>query len=406
MRYYCLILIIFACFSIHASCQTDTTITEEQWVEDLDFLEETIYKNHKQINHRISDEELKSKISSLRSRLDTLGAQQKLIEMIMIMSSVGDGHTTIKSYDIFTYFPIHVKWFGTDLRIVWTIDSLSEILGLKINSIDGTDISSIHKQLKVLSPKGENKYLLIQWGQQWVRNADVLHYFGISKSKSGISLRLEDQDGQLVNSWIPALTIKELKEKQWICAFDPLPLYMQNPGYSLKHELLPGALYLNFRSYPTKEGMKDEIKELTNTLSNHKDLSKLIIDLRNNGGGNFDIGRYMIDRLKRSAVLDNRNVFVITGRKTYSAAVVNALDFKKQFNALIVGEPPMQRPNGYSESYSFALPNSNIKASVSTEYYVFQNEDSDELILDKYFSPNFDLLKVGRDEIMEWILEQ
>ena len=66
----------------------------------------------------------------------------------------------------------------------------------------------------------------------------------------------------------------------------------------------------------------------------------------------------------------------------------------------------MQRPNGYSESYSFTLPNSKINASVSTEYYSFQNGDSDEVSLDIYFNPNFDLLKIGRDEIIEWIVEQ
>ncbi|WP_445385845.1 hypothetical protein ACT6NV_03290 [Robiginitalea sp. IMCC44478] len=405
MKRTLLVFVSLLCSTSLAFSQTDTTLTAAQWEEDLQYLEQTLFKEHKNPVHNIPEEELKERFSSLRSRFSSLTSKQKLIELIMLMSSIGDGHTTIRSYDIFNYLPFHVYWFGDDLRVIWAKSAYADILGHKIRSIDGVDITAAKELVNTLSPKGENNYLLMQWGQQWFRNIDVLHYLGISKSDTAIELSLEDPDGELFTEKIPILS-EDLSGQPWICAYKPLPLYMQNPAAPITYEALEGALYVNFRSYPSKKEMKAKVGELVNTLSSGKDLTKLIFDFRVNGGGDFTIGRLMIDRLKKSNVLKNREVYVITGRRTYSAAMVNALDLKKELGAMLLGEPPMQRPNGYSESHPFTLPHSNINASVSTEFYSFQNEDLDEVVLDKHFKPNFDLLKEGRDEILEWILQQ
>ncbi|MCX2718100.1 hypothetical protein [Lentiprolixibacter aurantiacus] len=403
MKFRILILIICISLSNAVVSQVDTTISREQWIEDLEFLENTLNKKHKNVNHRISKEELASKFSALKSNLDDLNSRQKLIEIIKLTSSIGDGHTSIRSFDIFNYLPIHVKWFGKDLRVIYAKNSLSDIVGFKIVAMGKYKVSEVQERINVMTPQAENRYMLIQWGQQWMRNADVLKHLGISDSNSGIDLLLENTEGALVKKHIPAMITDALKKEKWIGVYEPQPLYMQNPGFALSSVILDDALYLNFRSYPSKKEIKSLSDELINTLSNQKNLSKLIVDFRVNGGGDFNIGRFLIEKLKKSSSLDNAKVYVITGRRTYSAAMVNALDFKKELGALIIGEPPMQRPNGYSESYPFTLPNSRIKATVSIENYTFQEGDTDEVILDKYFIPNYDLLKSGRDEILEWI---
>ena len=374
MKIISLALIILTCVSNWSFSQTDTTITKEQWTKDLIFLEQTIQRKHKNLYHRVSKEDLSSSFTSLKDKFDSLSSKEKLIELIMIMSQIGDGHSNIRSYDIFNYLPIHVKWFEEDLHIIWAKSSLSDILGYKILSIDGNDISTVKELVNKLSPKGENKYLLMQWGQQWIRNIDVLEHLGLAKSKTHVDLILEDQNGVIVKKSITAIVKEELKEMKWKSAFDPLPLYMQHGNHSLKHEILGNVLYLNFRSYPSKKEMVSYSKELVNILSDRQALTKLIIDFRVNGGGDFKVGRLLIDRLKESNLLYNRKTYVITGRRTFSAAMVNALDFREQLDALILGEPPMQRPNGYSESHLFMLPNSKINASVSSEYYTFQDD--------------------------------
>jgi hypothetical protein len=72
--------------------------------------------------------------------------------------------------------------------------------------------------------------------------------------------------------------------------------------------------------------------------------------MRQNGGGDFFVGRKdLIKPLKeRPAINQKGKLFVLIGRQTFSAARVNAIDFRKDTNAILVGEPIGERPNSYS----------------------------------------------------------
>jgi hypothetical protein len=86
--------------------------------------------------------------------------------------------------------------------------------------------------------------------------------------------------------------------------------------------------------------------------------------------------------------------------------MVNAIDFRKQMNAILVGEPTGGRPNGYSENDEFKLPNSQMEVSFSTALYKFQQVDSAAVMPDKLIEPSWDIYPTGRDPVMEWILAQ
>jgi tetratricopeptide (TPR) repeat protein len=65
--------------------------------------------------------------------------------------------------------------------------------------------------------------------------------------------------------------------------------------------------------------------------------------------------------------LDGRGrLFVITGRRTFSAAQNFVNELEKYTNAIFVGEPTAGRPNHYGDNRAIALPNSKIGARVST----------------------------------------
>lgn len=69
------------------------------------------------------------------------------------------------------------------------------------------------------------------------------------------------------------------------------------------------------------------------------------------------------------------NVFHTVSRSDFDskvAAMTNAVDFRREFGAILVGEPTGARPNQYQESGNFTLPNSGLRITVSTRYYQFQ----------------------------------
>ena len=131
-----------------------------------------------------------------------------------------------------------------------------------------------------------------------------------------------------------------------------------------------------------------------------------MIDLRQNGGGDFFEGReHLIEPIKkRPAINQEGRLFVVIGRATFSAAMVNAIDFRKDTNAILVGEPIGERPNSYSENDEMTLPNSRLVVSYSTRYYKFLDEDVPAVEPDVRIDPTWADFRAGRDAVMDWIL--
>lgn len=98
------------------------------------------------------------------------------------------------------------------------------------------------------------------------------------------------------------------------------------------------------------------------------------------------------------------HLFVVVGRQTFSAAMANAIDFRKETNAILVGEPIGERPNSYSENDEMTLPHSRLVVSYSTRYYKFLDEDVPAVMPDKRIDPNWADFHAGRDPVMDWIL--
>ena len=127
-------------------------------------------------------------------------------------------------------------------------------------------------------------------------------------------------------------------------------------------------MYVNWRTY-------DDLAAKSTALLTELDRRrprKLIIDLRDSGGGDFNKGREFIAQIKSRVWLDRKGaLFVLTGRQTFSAAMTNAVDFRKTTNATLIGEPPGAAPNNWQEVRFFHLPNSGLRVGISTRYYAF-----------------------------------
>ena len=78
---------------------------------------------------------------------------------------------------------------------------------------------------------------------------------------------------------------------------------------------------------------------------------RVVLDMRDNGGGDFTVFRESVLAAIRERPRLNRpdRLYVIIGREMFSAAMSNAADLRLQTNATLVGEPIGERPNSYQE---------------------------------------------------------
>jgi C-terminal processing protease CtpA/Prc len=103
---------------------------------------------------------------------------------------------------------------------------------------------------------------------------------------------------------------------------------------------------------------------------------RLIVDVRQNGGGNNSTYYPLLDALKNRAVVRRSRPVVLTGRTTFSAAGNFVAEVEQFTRARLVGEPPGGSANQWGDFAPFTLPNVGLEVMVAT-VYVERGRDGD-----------------------------
>lgn len=385
------------------------TVTKEEWRQDLRTFAEQLPKRHKNLYHAVSREQFERAVADLDAAIPTLQDHEIIVRLHLIAALVGDGHTGVHLPAYFKRYPLALYWFGDDLRVIAASPDYEKALGARVVKIGALGIDEVQTRVNRCFPSAENEnaWYVLGTSPAFLVVPEVLHALGVVPDLEKALFTLEDESGtpftleiapievRVVNG-VPTLGLKSAAKGE--------PLFRQKPGEKFWFTYLPDGktVYANFRGY---DGLGANAKALFR-LVDANPTSRLVIDMRQNGGGDFFEGRkHLIRAVKeRPAINTKGHLFVIVGRRTFSAALANAIDFRKDTNAILVGEPIGERPNSYSENDEMTLPNSRLVVSYSTRYYKFLDEDVPAVIPDKRIDPTWTDFRAGRDPVLEWIL--
>jgi hypothetical protein len=396
-----ILLLVFA----SAKAQSFVQPSSAQWQEDLQYLSKIIKTKHFKPFHTISEAVFDASISQLYAQIPSLEPYQIMLAFEKIGASIGDGHTWVSNrfqQNPYHFYPVFFRCFDDDFRIVAIDTSLKKYLGYKVIRVENKPIREVISILDEFIPKNENKFYQQYWEGDWLRNAEALYYSNISKSKTGINYTLQNDSGEEKNIALNLTQSQQTLKLQWAY---PRLNYMNNHQESIWFQWLNDkkTFYIKMNHYPSKSEMKKlSTKILTEIAKNT--IEKLIFDFRMNGGGDMKVGLILIESLAHAKIHQRAKVYAITGDHTFSAAMANAFHLREKMQAQVVGEPPTNRPNCYTENTFFELPHSKIQISVSTQYYQFQKDGSAEMKMDKLILRNFRAFQTGKDEVLDWIL--
>jgi len=91
------------------------------------------------------------------------------------------------------------------------------------------------------------------------------------------------------------------------------------------------------------------------------EVRKFVLDLRFNPGGSSPQGTELAKRVSELSNINQQGkIFVLIGKRTYSSAVINAIDFKNRTKAILVGEPTSGKPNHFSGASSIVLSKTSV----------------------------------------------
>ncbi len=329
------------------------TLTRAQWREDVKFFADELEKRHKNVFHHVSRAEYRKTVNRLLRAIPHLSYSEIIVEMDRITAKVGDAHTYVHLPAIFHRYPLSLYWFGDECRVLRTTVSYRRTLGSRLISIDGCPILTVRRRIHAVFSQDETDWLLRSASPGLMMVPEILQSLHVVRDITHAKFLFQTDSGERF-----AITVRagNANDKP-----DQTILHSMPPGFQEVAEPFPirsldegKEVYVNFTGYDNLQANSKKLFDLVDT----KPLQKLIIDLRQNSGGDFLIGRqYLIDGIKKRPAINRKgHLFVIIGRATFSAAMANAADFHRETNAILVGEPVGEKPNSFQERRLLTLP--------------------------------------------------
>ena len=387
------------------------------WQKDLDYLANQIDREFNSFDPSVKGL-FAQEIAKLSSRLESVDNYQMPGEIQRLLSLLNDGHTELNvGHHTVKYHraPLSLYVFEGEFYVLAAQEPYQALVGSKVAKIEGMPIADAFEKLKAnMSRDNEMEYL--HAGPGYIILTELLAYLGISKDPLTTTFTFDTKDG-LVTQKFKGLTAEEYVNRPWIRLFEPneqeTPLYRSQPGVSYWYQYLPEskAFYFHFGRVNNQKGkpsIRSFSKELMAELDKLKP-EKLIIDLRLNNGGNYNLTKPIWEGIKKRDWLNQPGkVWAITGRRTFSAAASFCVFLKRHTKAKLIGEVSRTHPNQADNNEYMTLPNSGFLLEYTTRIKVKwpENPDADRIPVDVTIAPTLEAYRQGRDLVMEYLLKK
>ena len=428
----------------------DRKFTPQQLIEDIDFYVRTMEETHINPFAHISQREWRARADDIKSRIAKQGAmtqQEFWLLFAPLVSSIQDRHTLVMEPRFFIsnnptkYLPVRAVYVDGKVAVTSSVADARIAKGAVVTSINGIKSEEVIRQLSRYGWGVEKERMRGAGGWLWVGVAEV---FGRPES-----FLLTFSDG--TKAEVKGLTVSEIIKREKAANVSPA----KANGSPLELKFLEGNVaYLNAPTFEYDlEKYKDLLKEVFTRIE-ASGARNLIVDLRDNTGGNSALAHALIDMFnarpyknyssswKRShqyveklrddgaeipdhylalnpgevftstpAIITptanplrfDGQVYVLSGEETFSSGQMFLGLVKDNHLAQIIGEETSTPACPPGELYMFNLPNSRLRVSSSVKYWVAPGgcKGARGIMPDVTVTRRLDHYLTGRDRVLE-----
>jgi len=369
-------------------------LSPQQYIEDLEYLKSELPKKHKNLFAKISESDFNTQIKNIESKSKYLTDESFEIELYKLIKEIGDEHTYIGPIYKTTY-PLNFGFFKEGIFVTNTDSLHASLLYKKLGGINSSKTEDIIKNFKKIVQDDNQSYFKNHF-QYFIKCPRVLKGLDITQSDSIANFILDDKKHLITSTPIVDFSPQNTSKLIRFSNYD-------NYWYTLIDN--GKVLYFNYQVCSEQEGKPFDMfnHELFNLIENKRP-QKIVIDLRNNGGGNSAILKPFLDKLKDSYLNKKGSLYVLIGKNTFSSALMNAVELKRNYNSILVGgESTSGNVNHYGEVRGFELPNSKITVGYSTQYWENWKGYKGPLLPDIKIESSIYNFKNNVDEVIEYV---
>jgi hypothetical protein len=335
---------------------------------DLTLLQQQLPQIHPNVDMQAWD----AAVAQLREELPTMTEDQADVGFMELVASLGDrnGHTGIFPLDsgntrAFHEYPFLVYEFADGVYVTGQIGAQA-LIGARLTAVGGIPIAQALARVEPLVPRDNETSGISNVRWMYVLNEEVLNGLGIAP-RFDFTLR----DGKEVER-----TPAPVSAGVYSRAFDGIgpPMWPNGSAYAADRRagarvsrLAHGRVV--YLAYNITTVDTSPVAARLMRLASKPRVRRVVVDLRNNRGGDNRTYPPLIHALKRLRH-KHKTIVVLAGRATFSAAANFMGDLEAATRYLLVGEDSGGAPNLYGDVEPLDLPQTGLRVEVATRWWV------------------------------------
>jgi hypothetical protein len=374
--------------------------TVADWRRDVDAIVRDVVAYHPDPFSRTGELTFLRSAKALKDALPRLHESQRIVALMRLIASLGDGHTTVELQDrkYAVWYPVRLYEFSNGYFVTSAHVSVRELAGaeiLKIADRPTAEVVDAARSLFGADNRFDTRERLFA-----VHNAFLMEGLGYASQDGSLEISARLRNGDIVNRvlipraaddrYSPGVPIFEWTFQsevygmpfgtadEWVAAFGNLPSSaFQQPAaerpphlhqrtrYSRRALPRQDAYYIQLNQ--TDDGgmgpfMAEALREV-----DQQQPRRLILDVRYNFGGDGSVVASMLHQfIRRQLDPPWQELYLITGPKTFSAAMAIVVGLREHTIVSIVGEPAGAPPNFFGDAESRQYPAIGLDLHVST----------------------------------------
>ncbi len=340
---------------------------------DLDTLMQTLESKHPNLYSKHSKSEFDAKRTEIEKGLDTMSDFDFAIAVSELTALIGDSHTLASIGSVLSstahFLPLNLSPMAEGLTITGLPAAYKDCLGGVLTAVNGVSMDELEQRISpMLSADNDARRHRQFYGTFYVY--EILEHYGIAEQPKDIRLTVQTASGakEITVDALDSAALQSMdavyleRETTPVTAADSSKLYFMKP-------LDDRTLYIQYNSCREDPALPmDTFAEQVRTALEQNGYTRVIVDLRNNGGGSDGVIMPLYYLLSEKHDQDGLALYTLIGDKTFSSALINAVEFK-QAGAVLVGTPTGGSVDHFGEVSSFTLPHSGIAVQYSNSFF-------------------------------------
>lgn len=340
------------------------------WQEDIEAFSMAYKAKHVDLFYWRDEDSFDRQVEELKEQAHGLTDLEIVLGMKKIINSMQDLFSQVYFEDeeyCDEFFPLQFRFMEDGLYIVNVrlggFPDYQDVLYSKVAAVNGVDEAQIRERVfPILCGERYETGRHALYAARFI--PAYLYGTGVADWNGEFVFTLEREDGTVYDKKIE--TVSGAVRQSARPAVEYPMLFTVNPSENwYRYAAEDRTLYFAYNTSSDSNDILRPMFEEMRTVLIEEDVKNIVVDLRNNRGGNAALLDPFISMLTVLRA-QYEKLYVVIGNDTFGSGTQNAKDLADLDGAILIGEPTGDPLYGLSGQDAFSLPNSGLRCTYTT----------------------------------------